>query len=98
MGGRSERNEYLLLHAFTEQGYICPDKVFKDLNKKTHAVEKKKEAKDEVEDVQNEAADALAEEEQAVEEEIVPNAAQVATTTKRKPAYAGGLVLEPKKG
>lgn len=28
MGGRSERNEYLLLHAFTEKGFICPDKEY----------------------------------------------------------------------
>ena len=28
LGGRSERNEFLLLHAFTNQDYICPDKEY----------------------------------------------------------------------
>ena len=34
MGGRSERNEFLLLHAFYNKDFIVPDKEFKKNIKK----------------------------------------------------------------
>ncbi|PVD18466.1 hypothetical protein C0Q70_21015 [Pomacea canaliculata] len=68
MGGRSERNEYLLLHAFAEKDFICPDKEFKG---KAKAVG---------------------------EEEDDHGTSGKSQQGRRKPAYAGGLVLEPKKG
>ncbi|CAL1543599.1 unnamed protein product [Lymnaea stagnalis] len=71
MGGRSERNEWLLLHAFHEKQYICPDKEFK--KNQTPVV---------MED----------------DEELDKGGTKKAAGGKRKPAYAGGLVLEPKKG
>ncbi|KAK3094405.1 hypothetical protein FSP39_001308, partial [Pinctada imbricata] len=71
MGGRSERNEYLLLHAFTEKNFIVPDKEYK-----------KNQAK-EVHD-EDDAEDG--------------GGKSRKTQGRRKPAYLGGLVLEPKKG
>uniref|UniRef100_A0A8D0G4W1 DNA polymerase n=1 Tax=Sphenodon punctatus TaxID=8508 RepID=A0A8D0G4W1_SPHPU len=66
MGGRSERNEFLLLHAFYERDYIVPDKqVFKKSQQKL------------------------------VDFEGNRNKSKVG---RKKAAYAGGLVLEPKIG
>lgn len=62
--GKAERNEFLLLHAFTESGYIVPDK------RQTYGKPTSNETGDD-------------------------NNAQ---PSKRKPAYLGGLVLEPKRG
>ncbi|XP_071492723.1 DNA polymerase alpha catalytic subunit-like [Diadema antillarum] len=68
MGGRSERNEHLLLHAFHEKNFICPDKEYK---KKPPPV-----SHDDADEMDRPAT----------------------SKSKRKPAYAGGLVLDPKVG
>ncbi|XP_041439480.1 DNA polymerase alpha catalytic subunit-like isoform X1 [Xenopus laevis] len=69
MGGRSERNEYLLLHAFTENNFIVPDKpVFKKMQQTT------------------------------VEDNDEMGTDQNKNKSRKKAAYAGGLVLEPKVG
>ncbi|GFN73923.1 DNA polymerase, partial [Plakobranchus ocellatus] len=72
LAGRSERNEWLLLHAFHEKQYICPDKEFK----------------------KKQAPVAFNED----DEELDQGGGKKTNQGRRKPAYSGGLVLEPKKG
>uniref|UniRef100_A0A8C5CSF7 DNA polymerase n=1 Tax=Gadus morhua TaxID=8049 RepID=A0A8C5CSF7_GADMO len=63
MGGRSERNEFLLLHAFHDKSYIVPDKPsFKKAQQETEEGDAGKGKR------------------------------------RKKPTYAGGLVLDPKIG
>ncbi|KAL1248604.1 hypothetical protein QQF64_021922, partial [Cirrhinus molitorella] len=69
MGGRSERNEFLLLHAFHEKNFIVPDKQFF-----------KKPQQD------------------LGEDEDIDSGKGKSTKTRKKAAYAGGLVLDPKVG
>ncbi|XP_078513931.1 DNA polymerase alpha catalytic subunit [Lissotriton helveticus] len=70
MGGRSERNEYLLLHAFHENNFIVPDKPsFKK-------------------PLQN----------MADEEDDLESDQGKLKKVRKKAAYAGGLVLDPKVG
>nr|XP_006813201.1 PREDICTED: DNA polymerase alpha catalytic subunit-like [Saccoglossus kowalevskii] len=66
LGGRSERNEYLLLHAFHDKNFIVPDKEFR-----------KKQI--------------------AVDHDDNEEGVKTSKKGRRKPAYAGGLVLDPKK-
>nr|AAL48000.1 GM13460p [Drosophila melanogaster] len=67
-GGRSERNEFLLLHAFYEKNYIVPDK--KPVSKRSGAGDT----------------------------DATLSGADATMQTKKKAAYAGGLVLEPMRG
>lgn len=70
MGGRAERNEFLLLHAFHEKNYIVPDK--QSFKKPQHDL-----AEDEDEDGAGKGG---------------------SKKVRKKAAYAGGLVLDPKVG
>ncbi|OQV12748.1 DNA polymerase alpha catalytic subunit [Hypsibius exemplaris] len=101
LGGRSERNEFLLLHAFSGKNYICPDKQFREFHKKTTKKTPKavKSCQEDGEEQTDEAA-LVDEEKENLGDEIAAHAetGQGANGGKRKPAYAGGLVLDPKKG
>ncbi|XP_062039576.1 DNA polymerase alpha catalytic subunit isoform X1 [Lepus europaeus] len=69
MGGRSERNEFLLLHAFYENNYIVPDKqIFRKPQQKLG------------------------------DEDEMDGDTDKYKKGRRKAAYAGGLVLDPKVG
>ncbi|KXS22075.1 hypothetical protein M427DRAFT_163586 [Gonapodya prolifera JEL478] len=82
MGGRAERNEFLLLHEFHKLKYILPDKSFANSkkNKQGAATAPELDGDDEGDD------------------EKPQDERRRGTTGRRKPAYSGGLVLEPKKG
>ncbi|GAB1302963.1 DNA polymerase alpha catalytic subunit [Apodemus speciosus] len=70
MGGRSERNEFLLLHAFYENNYIVPDKqIFRKPQQKL-----------------------------GDEDEEIDGDTNKYKKGRKKAAYAGGLVLDPKVG
>ncbi|GAB2282716.1 hypothetical protein Dimus_017255 [Dionaea muscipula] len=81
-GARAQRVEYLLLHAFHAKKYIVPDK-YSSHGKEAKLVKRKVDLSDDVDDDAH------------VENEILHNDHGKG---KKGPAYAGGLVLEPKKG
>ncbi|CAG8628060.1 15156_t:CDS:10, partial [Dentiscutata erythropus] len=70
---RAARNEYLLLHEFHQNKYICPDKIYNKSNIKN--AEKSTGGDEEDEGVDT-----------------------IVNGSRKKSKYAGGLVLEPKKG
>ncbi|KAJ1990888.1 DNA-directed DNA polymerase alpha catalytic subunit pol1 [Dimargaris cristalligena] len=98
-GARAERNEYLLLHEFRRCKFICPDKDFgaKGWNKNAARGPSGANSRN-----SNPTAvpvaiagDQVDQEQHLIEEGLAPTSNP---TGRRKPAYAGGLVLEPKRG
>ncbi|RKP25111.1 DNA polymerase family B-domain-containing protein [Syncephalis pseudoplumigaleata] len=88
-GARAERNEYLLLHEFHQRKFIVPDKAFK-------AAANAIDAPDEGTKMMHACmmmVDGIDTAYASLSIEARPK-----TEGRRKPAYAGGLVLEPKKG
>lgn len=88
-GGRSERNEYLLLHAFDEKDYIAPDKKVRESNwsgaNESNAVDQW--------------GNFTQTQTQTQAQPQTQMQTQTQTQTgRKKPAYSGGLVLDPIKG
>ncbi|KAJ2741266.1 DNA-directed DNA polymerase alpha catalytic subunit pol1, partial [Coemansia sp. BCRC 34301] len=98
MGARAERNEYLLLHEFYLNKFIRPDRFFGN-NRPTESGSGKPAAAS----LSVEMAEAIDQQDADADDDEAAAAAAAATETggkagKRKPAYLGGLVLEPKRG
>ncbi|XP_020217424.1 DNA polymerase alpha catalytic subunit isoform X1 [Cajanus cajan] len=87
-GGRAQRVEYLLLHTFHSMKYMVPDKF------SNHAKETKLTKRKVTNDVEDSNFDV------DIDDANYDNDASEADHKKSKkgPSYAGGLVLEPKKG
>lgn len=82
VGGRAERNEYLLLHEFHNQKYLCPDR-----NNAGGGESLRLFADDNPEEAEKTSSVGM-----------TAKGNNNGGGSKRKPTFAGGLVLEPKKG
>ncbi|XP_010558641.1 PREDICTED: DNA polymerase alpha catalytic subunit [Tarenaya hassleriana] len=86
-GARAQRIEYYLLHAFYSRKYILPDK------NSSHTKEIKS-AKRRI----NYGPEGQNVDDQDLDDAHLANDVHHSSKTKKGPAYAGGLVLEPKRG
>lgn len=94
-GGRAERIEYLLIHEFHRRKYVVPDKpvpVWKKGGQKKDELALEREFFDE----EDEDGGPRPKEKEEKKEE--GTSGQQQSSRKRNPKYAGGLVLEPKRG
>ncbi|XP_020880937.1 DNA polymerase alpha catalytic subunit [Arabidopsis lyrata subsp. lyrata] len=85
-GARSQRIEYYLLHTFHSKKYILPDKISQRM-KEIKSSKRRMNYGPEDRNVEELDADLALE-----------NDPSKGSKTKKGPAYAGGLVLEPKRG
>ncbi|KAJ2226748.1 DNA-directed DNA polymerase alpha catalytic subunit pol1 [Coemansia sp. RSA 485] len=96
MGARAERNEFLLLHEFYRAKFIRPDKPVTGYGAAAGAANGKT-AKPSLHAEIARAVDQAPNDDD--NDDDAPAAAAAATKSgRRKPAYLGGLVLEPKRG
>jgi DNA polymerase alpha subunit A len=86
-GARAQRVEYLLLHAFHAKKFIVPDKFAR--NKELNSTKRKMNADAEGANADDGAADT------SIDDEVHHGDQGKA---RKGASYAGGLVLEPKKG
>ncbi|ORZ34703.1 hypothetical protein BCR44DRAFT_33527 [Catenaria anguillulae PL171] len=108
IGGRAERNEYLLLHEFHGEKYVVPDKSFGAATHghgaagmgKATVGKQVEEAQIGIEDMDEDEDGTPAGMAHVGPEAPATGAggAGASKNARRKPQYAGGLVLEPKRG
>jgi DNA polymerase alpha subunit A len=87
-GARAQRVEYLLLHSFHAKKFIVPDKFAR--NKEVNSAKRKMNADTEGAN----AADGVVD--PSIDDEV--HHGDQGNKARKGPSYAGGLVLEPKKG